>query len=111
MNVLPVSLVILGASVAYAPPGAMRVITGTLLLLFGLRWLRRAIVDRALAPVPRGAIRLVAGVTVSALGLYWFGEGVGIAWPLGHATIPALVLALLAASIAGVRLARRGAVA
>jgi len=48
---------------------------------------------------------------VTALGLYWFGEGVGIAWPLGGAIIPVLVLALLGASIAGVRLARRGVIA
>jgi len=101
-------LVILGSSVACAP---VCIIVGTLLLLFGIGWLRKAIVHRALAPVPGNATRLVVGVTVTALGLYWFGEGVGIAWPLGGAIIPVLVLALLGASIAGVRLARRGAMA
>ena len=111
MNIPLGSLVILGSSVASAPLGATRVIIGTLLLLFGIRGLRKAILHRALAPVPGNAFTLVVGVTVSALGLYWFGEGVGIAWPLGDATIPALVLVLLVASMAGVRLARRGTIA
>jgi len=101
-------LVIPGSGVASAP---VCIIVGTLLLLFGVGWLRNAIVHRALAPAAGNATRLVVGATVTALGLYWFGEGVGIAWPLGGAIIPVLVLALLGASIAGVRLARRGAMA
>jgi len=105
------TLVILGSSVAWAPLGAVSVIIGTLLLLFGIGWLRDAIVHRALAPAPGNAFGIVVSVMGSAFGLYWFGEGVGIAWPLGHAAIPILVATLLVASMAGVWLARRRAIA
>jgi uncharacterized membrane protein len=44
---------------------------------------------------------------VSAFGLFWFGEGIGVQWPYGDATILVLMAILLAASAAGVRMARR----
>jgi uncharacterized membrane protein len=91
------------------PLDALQVTTGTLLVLFGIRWMRNAILRHARAP--GNTLGLVAGVVVSTFGIFWFGEGVGIAWPFGDATIPGLTLLLLAASAAGVRLARRGAAA
>jgi Ca2+/H+ antiporter, TMEM165/GDT1 family len=45
---------------------------------------------------------------VSAFGLFWFGEGIGVNWPYGDATILGLMAILLAASSVAVGMARRG---
>ena len=197
LGVLAALVILLGTSIASAPIGVMQVTTGTLMLLFGIRWMRKAILryagviamrdeeaaferlreqlggaisavvradtlaaltvfkavlleglevvvivigtgaaghmvapaaggalaaclvvaaaaailHRPLARVPENALKLVVGVMVSTFGMFWFGEGVGISWPFGDATIPLLGLAMLAVSAAGIRLARPGAVA
>jgi uncharacterized membrane protein len=69
--------------------------------------LAATVARRPLARVPENALKLAVGVMVSAFGIFWFGEGVGIHWPAGEATILVFIAALLAASGAGVRLARR----
>lgn len=66
-----------------------------------------ATLNRPLARVPENTLKFVVGIMVSAFGLFWFGEGVGVHWPFGDATIPALMALLLAASAIGVRVARR----
>jgi uncharacterized membrane protein len=71
--------------------------------------LAATIVRRPLARVPENALKLAVGAIVSAFGLFWFGEGIGIRWPLADATVLVFIAALLAASGAGVRLARRPA--
>jgi uncharacterized membrane protein len=192
LGLLGAIVAVLGPSIAAAPIAALQVATGTLLLLFGIRWMRKAmlryagvialrdeqaafererrqlgldrppatradtlaaltvlkavlleglevvvivigvgatghmlvpasagalaaclvvaaaaaILHRPLSRVPENALKLVVGVMVSTFGIFWFGEGVGIAWPFGDATIPLLAAVLLAASAAGVRLAR-----
>lgn len=195
LGVLAALVALLGTSMASAPIGLMQVVTGTLMLLFGIRWMRKAILryagaiamrdedeafdrlrselggalstlvradtlaaltvfkavllegievvvivigtgaaghmvvpaaggalaaclvvaaaaailHRPLARVPENALKLVVGIMVSSFGMFWFGEGVGISWPFGDATIPLLGLVMLAVSAAGVRLARSGA--
>ena len=47
LGVLAALVALLGSSIASAPLGAMRVVTGTLLLLFGIRWVRKAILRYA----------------------------------------------------------------
>jgi uncharacterized membrane protein len=66
-----------------------------------------ALLNRPLSRVPENALKFAVGVMVSAFGLFWFGEGIGLHWPYGDAAIPALMALLLAASAAGVRVARR----
>jgi len=67
------------------------------------------LLHRPLARVPENALKLAVGTLVTAFGIFWFGEGVGIRWPAGEATILALVVALFVTSAAGVGLARRAA--
>jgi uncharacterized membrane protein len=68
-----------------------------------------ALLNRPLSRVPENALKFAVGVMVSAFGLFWFGEGIGVHWPYGDATIPALMAALLAAASIGVAAARRAA--
>jgi uncharacterized membrane protein len=70
-----------------------------------------ALLNRPLSRVPENALKFVVGIMVSAFGLFWFGEGVGIHWPAGDATILILMAVLLAASFLGVKAARRVAAA
>jgi uncharacterized membrane protein len=64
-----------------------------------------------LSRVPENLLKFVVGIMVSAFGLFWFGEGVGVPWPFGDATILALMAALFAASSLGIGAARRVGVA
>jgi uncharacterized membrane protein len=66
-----------------------------------------ALLNRPLSRVPENALKYAVGIMVSAFGLFWFGEGIGVQWPYGDATILVLMAILLAASAAGVRMARR----
>ena len=66
-----------------------------------------AVLHRPLQAVPENTMKFVVGIMVSAFGLFWFGEGIGLHWPYGDATILLLMALLLAAAFAGVRLVRR----
>jgi uncharacterized membrane protein len=66
-----------------------------------------AVLSRPLSRVPENSLKFAVGIMVSAFGLFWFGEGVGIHWPYADAAIPLLMAVMLAASAAGVKVARR----
>jgi uncharacterized membrane protein len=66
-----------------------------------------ALLTRPLARVPENTLKFAVGIMVSAFGMFWFGEGIGVHWPHGDATIPVLMGVMLAASSFGVALARR----
>ncbi len=66
-----------------------------------------ALLNRPLSRVPENALKFGVGIMVSAFGLFWFGEGIGIHWAFGEATIVALMALMFAASAIGVRVARR----
>jgi uncharacterized membrane protein len=66
-----------------------------------------ALLNRPLSRVPENTLKFAVGIMVSAFGLFWFGEGIGVHWPYGDTAILGLMAVLLAASSAGVRLARR----
>jgi uncharacterized membrane protein len=51
-----------------------------------------AVVHRPLTRVPENAIKFAVGLVLTAFGTFWGGEGIGIAWTLGDATIPILAL-------------------
>jgi uncharacterized membrane protein len=70
-----------------------------------------ALLNRPLARVPENSLKFAVGIMVSAFGLFWFGEGVGIPWAYGDATILALMALLLAAASFGIRVTRREGVA
>jgi uncharacterized membrane protein len=52
-----------------------------------------AIVHRPLTRVPENAIKFSVGLALTAFGTFWGGEGIGIDWTLGDATLPILALA------------------
>lgn len=60
-----------------------------------------------LARVPENTMKLLVGVMLTAFGVFWGADGLGIRWPGGDAALLAIVGAILAVSLAGVRLLRR----
>jgi uncharacterized membrane protein len=58
--------------------------------------------------VPENLLKAIVGVMLLSLGTFWTGEGLGIAWPFGDATLGAFIVgaALLSAMLVGVRRAR-----
>jgi hypothetical protein len=57
--------------------------------------------------VPENTLKFAVGVLLSAFGAFWVGEGVGVRWPQGDLSMPALVLALLVLALALVRACAR----
>lgn len=62
-------------------------------------------VHRPLSRVPENTLKFAVGVIISAFGIYWTGEGLGIEWPGHDLALLGIAAALLAAALAGVRLA------
>jgi uncharacterized membrane protein len=58
-----------------------------------------ALLRKPFGNIPENALKFVVGVMLVAFGTFWLGEGLGLAWPLGDAT-----LLLLAATYAVVAL-------
>jgi uncharacterized membrane protein len=67
------------------------------------------IVHQPLARVPENTLKFGVGVLISAFGVFWSGEGLGIVWPGQDLSLLALVAAMLAAGLLGVRLATAAA--
>ena len=57
------------------------------------------LVRQPLARIPENALKFVVGVMLVSFGTFWLGEGVGITWRFGDATLP-----ILAAGYAGLAL-------
>ena len=58
---------------------------------------------RPLARAPENGLKFAVGVVATALGAFWLGEGAGFHWPGGDWSAPALVAAILIASLIAVR--------
>ena len=58
------------------------------------------VVARQLTEVPENVIKGGVGVMLTSLGLFWLGEGAGLHWPGGDSTIPVLIGAFLALTLA-----------
>jgi uncharacterized membrane protein len=69
-----------------------------------------AVVRGPLARVPENRLKFVVGVLLTSFGTFWAGEGMGVDWPEGDATIVALALFMSAVSLLLVRALRRGPV-
>jgi uncharacterized membrane protein len=62
-----------------------------------------------LSRVPENALKFAVGVLLTAYGIFWTAEGAGLDWPGGDAFLLVLVAAVLAGSLAAVRVLRRTA--
>jgi Ca2+/H+ antiporter, TMEM165/GDT1 family len=66
-----------------------------------------AIVLRApFSRVPENLLKAIVSIMLLSLGTFWTGEGAGMRWPFGDATIPALIACFVALLFALVHLAR-----
>lgn len=65
--------------------------TGALLAV-GLVALVGLAVHRPLSRVPENVIKFTVGIMLTAFGTFWGGEGVGIEWAAGDATLPLLAV-------------------
>jgi len=90
-------VVTFGASAGMLGPAALgAAVAGALVL--GVA----ALVHRPLAAVPENGLKFAVGVMLTGFGTFWAGEGVGIDWPAGDATILALLAGYAVLGIFGV---------
>jgi uncharacterized membrane protein len=64
------------------------------------------VLHRPLARVPENALKFIVGVLLSAFGTFWAGEGIGVVWSGGDATLLALMAGFFIAALLLVPLAR-----
>lgn len=62
------------------------------------------IAHRPLAKVPENGLKFIVGVLLSGFGAFWAGEGLGLVWPGGDASIAGLLAGFLAIALICVRL-------
>lgn len=65
------------------------------------------VLHRPIARVPENTLKLVVGVMLCAFGVFWVGEGVGVAWPGGDASLLGLAAGVGCAGAGGVAVLRR----
>jgi len=63
-----------------------------------------ALLRRPLTFVPENWMKFVVGAMLTTFGIFWGAEGLGIAWPLGEAALPLLLLGICVVSWASVRM-------
>jgi uncharacterized membrane protein len=101
-------VVTFGASAGQLGPAAAgAAVAGVLVLLVGIA------VHRPLTRVPENGLKFVVGLMLTTFGTFWAGEGIGIEWPAGDATLVVLFAVFGLASLVGVwwvtrRVARNG---
>lgn len=61
---------------------------------------------RPVAMIPENTLKFVVGVLLCAFGTFWVGEGIGLAWPGGDWSIPALNAGFLIAALIAVPMCR-----
>jgi uncharacterized membrane protein len=96
---LEVALIVVtfGASAGQLGPAtAGAAAAGALVLLVGV------LVHRPLTRVPENALKFGVGLMLTTFGTFWAGEGIGIEWPAGDATLALLFATFTIASFVGV---------
>jgi uncharacterized membrane protein len=95
-------VVTFGASAGQLGPAALgATVAGLLVLAVGVA------VHRPLARVPENGLKFTVGLMLTTFGTFWAGEGVGVDWIAGDATLVGLFVILAVASLAAVWLVRR----
>ena len=94
-------VVTFGASAGMLAPAALgAAVAGALVLGVAV------LVHRPLAAVPENGLKFAVGVMLTGFGTFWAGEGVGIDWPAGDATILALLAGYVVLALLGVYIVR-----
>jgi uncharacterized membrane protein len=65
------------------------------------------LLHRPLARVPENALKFAVGIMLSSFGTFWIGEGYGVEWPGGDASVLGLIAGFLAAALISVGTIRR----
>src|SRR5881275_1294949 len=124
----------LGPALANLPIDSLRLVVGTVLLVFGLQWLRKAvlragglkalhdeeaiyeaevallagvIVHAPLTRVPENTLKFGVGVMLTAFGMFWSAEGAGITWPGADLALVGLIAFVVVLSFSLVARVRR----
>jgi uncharacterized membrane protein len=86
-------VVTFGASAGHLGTAALgAAVAGILVLAVG------ALVHRPLANVPENGLKFAVGLMLTTFGTFWSGEGIGIEWSLGDATLLVLIAIYAVAS-------------
>ena len=94
-------VVTFGASAGMLAPAALgAAVAGALVLGVAV------LVHRPLAAVPENGLKFAVGVMLTGFGAFWAGEGGGIDWPAGDATILALLAGYVVLALLGVYIVR-----
>ena len=94
-------VVTFGASAGQLGPAALgAAVAGLLVLVVGVA------VHQPLARVPENGLKFAVGLMLTTFGTFWAGEGVGVAWFAGDATLLILLAVFAVASLAAVWLVR-----
>ncbi len=64
------------------------------------------VLHRPVSMIPENTLKFTVGLLLCAFGTFWVGEGMGLAWPGGDWSLPALLAGFLAVSAGAVRLCR-----
>ncbi len=65
-----------------------------------------AALHRPVAMIPENMLKFAVGVLLCAFGTFWVGEGIGLAWPAGEWSVPALNAGFLLAALLAVPFCR-----
>ncbi|MGA8099384.1 MAG: hypothetical protein WB810_12090 [Candidatus Cybelea sp.] len=90
---------IIVVTVGSASSDALEAAAAGALAAFVLVVIAAVLVRQPLARIPENALKFVVGVMLVSFGTFWLGEGLGITWHYGDATLP-----ILAAGYAGLAL-------
>jgi Ca2+/H+ antiporter, TMEM165/GDT1 family len=90
---------IIVVTVGSASSDALKAAAAGALVAVVLVGIAAVLVRQPLARIPENALKFVVGVMLVSFGTFWLGEGLGIAWRYGDATLP-----ILAAGYAGLSL-------
>jgi uncharacterized membrane protein len=82
---------IIVVTVGSASSDALEVAAAGALAAFILVAIAAVLVRQPLGRMPENALKFVVGVMLVSFGTFWLGEGLGIAWRFGDATLPILI--------------------